>query len=271
MSRKLELKYFERLEREGSLPVSAVPRSVQSADFFKQLESGYVIGKERAGGGQRIIVLDSAVLTQMLNRQFPGRAESAQEDAFVNARKYRDSKAGKRISAGLVLLRGTGEILVNDKRVDIGTMTKHFGCFSALQPRLAAPKICLVENLDCFLRAEDVLGSDYLFLHTYGRFGKNTLPEIKSEELFHFGDYDYTGLEEYLRLRAVHPSARLFVPDALETIWATYPKVATQAKSASKKVFASKLPEVIRVRNLLEQTGHYVEQQSLFPDQKQSV
>ena len=59
--------------------------------------------------------------------------------------------------------------------------------FSAVVPNsIIAEKICFVENLETFLNAEKLLGREFLFIHKYGRIGKESISMIRSQRSFGF-------------------------------------------------------------------------------------
>ncbi len=271
MSKERELQCWLRLLEAGSIPRSQVPRSVLGRQAFEQLLGAGIIGWERQGSGQALHLLEDESLRQYIARHFPEHETQSGGDAFSNARRYRDSKGAAKTSAQVMLLRGQGVIWLNEgaHEIALGYHTDQFGCFAAVQPRLHTLRpCCIVENLDCFMRAEEVLEPDMVFIHPYGRLGKDSLPGLRAEALWHFGDYDFTGLNDYLNLKAQYPAAQLYVPADLEGLWQKYATPLKPEAVPSRQVKASQLPEVQRIRALLSATQRFLEQQVLFPDQK---
>ncbi|MBC6995891.1 DUF2220 family protein [Neolewinella lacunae] len=264
MPNEVELRFFERLEKEGFLARSQVPGTVRKSNAYAALVSATILREEGRGGGYIVRVVDAAALGQYLDSRYPGRHQLHQADAAGNLHRYRDSKAGKRPSAGLVLLRGEGSVQLNGQTLDLGSFTRQFGCFACQKPDLAASRICTVENLDSFLNAEAVLGAGWVFVHPYGRLGKTTFNGLNCEELLHFGDYDYTGLDEYLRLHASFPRAQLYLPADLASTWQRFSRPLKAGATASARVQHSDDAGVSFIRQLLATTNRFLEQQALF-------
>lgn len=266
MSKERELKCWLRLLDTGQLPSTQAPRSVQEGEAFAQLLGSGILAWRRKGSGRVVAVLDAEALAQYVAQHFPEHRSQAGGDGISNLRRYRNSKAAAKTAVQVVLLRGQGEVTLNGQTIDLGHYTTSYGCMAALAPRLRAPQVCTVENLDCFLRAEEVLGPGMVFLHPYGRLGPGSLPGLEAGVLWHFGDYDFTGLNDYLNLRARHPQAQLYLPDQLETYWQAYAQPLKAKAVPSKKVQDCTLPAVQRVLNLLATTQQFLEQQALFAD-----
>ena len=166
-----------------------------------------------------------------------------------------------------MLLRGWQTISVNEEQVDLAYFTQRFSSFSVVKPRLKVKQLCLVENLDTFVDAERLLGKDWIFAHTYGRLGLKTLMGLEAKEILHFGDWDFTGLDEYLRLREQFPQTQLYLPDNLEALWATRSKPLKKGAVITKRLVGSDDPGVLRVLSLLSTTNKFLEQQAVFPTQ----
>src|SRR5690606_34819693 len=124
-----------------------------------------------------------------------------------NIKKYRNSKATKVYNNPIFLLRGFNSFQINNQLVDIKKQTIDFGLFSVIPNSIIADKICFVENLETFLNAEKLLGINYLFVHKYGRIGKESISMIRAKEVLVFVDYDFNGLDEYLRIKEVFGNA----------------------------------------------------------------
>lgn len=267
MSKERELQCWLRVLAAESIPRSQLPRSVQSGQAFAQLLSAGIIAWSRKGSGQVLSLLEADLLRQYIAQHFPEHEAEAGGDGFSNARRYRDSKGGPKATAQVMLLRGQGVISLNEgaHEIALGYHTDCFGCFAAVQPRLhTVMPCCIVENLDCFMRAEEVLGPGMVFIHPYGRLGKDSLPGLQAEAVWHFGDYDFTCLNDYLNLKAQYPEAQLYVPKDLEALWQKYATPLKAGAVPSRQVLASELPEVERVLRLLSTTQRFLEQQLLF-------
>jgi hypothetical protein len=270
MPKETELKAFERLELEGQVARSQVPRKLLKSEIFHSLTAAGILGVERKGAGQVIRVLEPEDFQVFLDRTFPGRKTAVVNDGVGNVLRYRNSKGAQKDAIGIVLLRGNGSVILNGKTFDLAKATRHFGCAACLQPALQAPKVCLVENLDTFMQANTLLGDQYTYLHTYGRLGGRTFNALEAEEILHFGDFDYTGLDEFLRLKERFPLTKLHLPDNLETFWHYYSRPLKTGAVTTRRLRNSKHPDVLRVLKLLSETNRFLEQQALFLPQNPS-
>ena len=81
-----------------------------------------------------------------------------------------------------------------------------------------------------------------------------------------FVDYDFNGLDEYLRLKSVYENATLFIPKNFNDLFDNYSKVIDGKQQQSKKVAQSKLKEVITIRELVSKTNRFLEQEILIHD-----
>lgn len=267
MSKERELKYWLLLLKEGSIAHSHLPLSVERSPAFDQLMEAGIIGWFRRGSRSTLRLLERELFRQYIAQHYPDYEAGGQ--GASKAQRDQGSKASAKAGPKVVLLRGQGTIWLNEAehKVELGLPTDHFGCFAAVRPRIRTPMpCCIVENLDCFLRAEEVLGPDMVFIHPYGRLGKDSLPGLEVETLWHFCDYDFVGLDDYLNLKALYPQAQLYVPEDLESLWQKYARPLNAGSVPRRQVLASELPEVERVLRLLSTTQRFLEQQLLFPN-----
>ena len=264
MSNETELRSLQRLEREGEVARTQVPASIQKGNRFRQFLEAGILREVSRGSGSCYRVEQPEALREILDHHFPGRHEKAEATAVGNLHRLRDTKGGSRESTGVVLLRGNGPIRLNGHAFALGEATQRYGLAACRQPTIGAKRVCLVENLDSFLQAEDLLGLDWTLLHTYGRLGNTTLSGLQAERILHFGDYDFTGLNEYLKLKRLFPKAALYVPEELERSWETYSRPLKRGATATPAVIRSRERPVVRIRELLRTTGRFLEQQALF-------
>ncbi|MCB0585138.1 MAG: hypothetical protein KDD06_07435 [Phaeodactylibacter sp.] len=255
--------------KEAPIPARSLPAGMRDSEEFGQLLGSGIIRREKRGRGYVYQVAEQEAFAAFLEANFPVEAvaEGVVEGA-ANVAHYRDSKARQRPGKRIFLLRGRREVIVNDITVGLEEHTANFGFFAASIRKAVLGKVCSVENLDVFMAAEDVLGDSWTFLHPYGRIGQQPIRGIQAEEWLHFPDYDYTGLEEYLRIKEVHPHAQLYLPDNLEALHHRFSKPMKAGARMKKRARTSQLPEVARVRSLLEKTGRFLEQEILLHDIK---
>ncbi|PHI18584.1 hypothetical protein CEQ90_17340 [Lewinellaceae bacterium SD302] len=274
MSKELELRYFEVILSNGQVSKTSVPVTVRNSEVYAQLVNASILSEERKGPGKVIRLVDQEAFVKFLDARFPGRKSATGGTAISNQYRYRDSKGGAKSGHGLVILRGWKTIRVNGHRVDLGEATERFGGFACFQPIIETERFCTVENLSCLAGiparldvssdGEAVLDREQVYAHAYGRIGKQTFSELRCPEITHFGDWDYTGLDEYLRLQAIYPQTKLYVPEKLEDYWSTRSKPLKKEAVITRRLQESQDPKVLRVLNLLGRTNRFLEQEAIF-------
>lgn len=257
---------FKILEQE-TIAQSNVPMFVStSEDWQSWLAAGFV-QMERHGSKVTFRIIDRESLRGIFRQKFPGEATD-DGSAVDNVRAFGDSKARARESQNVCLLRGWQTATINGHPVDLGKMTEQFGLFATVLASLDTERACLVENLDSFRQAEQVLGKDRVYLHTYGRVGHEWLKKIQCREMLVFSDYDYVGLDEFLRVQRQFPHAHFFMPAEYEALWGSYAKSLKRRDEGeqrpSRLVSESNHPLVVAIREQLLRTGKFLEQQALF-------
>lgn len=260
-------RFMLKLLEVETMPSSMIPMTVSgSIDWQNWLTSGF-IEAERRGSSQSFRVINRDALRTIFHQKFPGEADN-DGTAVDNVRAFGDSKARTRASQGVCFLRGWQSVSLNGFTVDLSETTQQFGLFAAVLSDLQADRICLVENLDSFLQAEKVLGTDWVLLHTYGRVGKDWLGKINCHQMLVFSDYDFVGLDEFLRVWDMFPEAQFYMPELYETLWVKYAKSIQKrddgGQLATRRVSECMHPIVVAIREQLLRTGKFLEQQALF-------
>lgn len=268
MQNKTFYNFLVKLINEGKINPSSISPSVKKSGDFRTLENGGFISYQQAKtGGGSIIVSNPIALKQYFESKFPQELQGAYS-AIDNVGTYRNTKAGKRISQNVILLRGFRSININGNQVDLNKYTEQYGTFSAKLSKLKTGKVCFVENLDSYLLAEQVVGRDYVFIHTYGGLGKTTIRKINADEILVFPDYDYKGLHNYLMVKNIFPHAELFLPENYDFLFEKYSRsIKTREgreQSPSTQVTESNDVFVIKIRTDIYKHKRFLEQQALF-------
>jgi 5S rRNA maturation endonuclease (ribonuclease M5) len=163
------------------------------------------------------------------------------------------------------LFRGFSAYQINEQIIDLQKHTRDFGLFSVIPNSVIADKICFVENLETFLNAEKLLGNKFLFVHKYGRIGKESISMIEAKEVLVFVDYDFNGLDEYLRIKEVFENAELYLPNNYGEL---FKKHSTSLKGnkakMSKAVKTSDDSTVVKIREQVARTNRFLEQETLI-------
>jgi len=109
-----------------------------------------------------------------------------------------------------------------------------------------------------------LLGVDFLFAHKYGRIGKDSISMIQAKEILVFVDYDFNGLDEYLRIKDVFNNAELYLPQNYDELFEKYSQALSGNKAKmSNSVKNSKDSVVIKIREQVARTNRFLEQEIL--------
>lgn len=261
---EIEFNFYTSLKNDGSVTSSNTPNIVLRSDIFKSLVDASIIEKIRKGRGfiYKVSKVDS--FNSFYGNAFPN-PEILITNEIDNQLKFKNTKASVVEKETIIFIRGKTTILVNGSFVDLHEFTTKFGLFSALLQEIKADKICFVENLQPFFIAEKLLGDEYTYIHFYGRLPKSDkLKRIKCKEYLHLGDYDFTGLHEFLRASDIYENSHLYMPENFEYLFQEYATKRKEKDTQHKNVKVSEHPDVIRVREKVKTTNLFLEQQILF-------
>lgn len=249
---------------------SSISKTVRTSKEFEMLVAAKFIDlKTAANNGKYYIVSDKHSLQAFFDKQFPNDIKNV-FTGIQNVRSFRDSKARKKESQRVVLLRGNQKVIANGIEIDLSLSTRQFNLFAMQLSSLKAEKLCFIENLDCFMVADKTLDGSYTYIHTYGRISMEKFKRIEAKEILFCPDYDYIGLDEFLKVKSLYPSALLYLPEGYDTLFEKYCKPLKKKNGKEQAPTARLLAcddEKIRnmTRQLLE-TKHFLEQQIIFKD-----
>lgn len=261
--KEIDYKIYKLLSEEESVSLSVIPKTVLNSTVFKNLLLGGILLKEKVGRGFKIKIYKEVKFREFFKTTFPETEVSHSKAG--NIRKYRDSKARKVGINPVFFLRGFKKYTINQKAVDLKSHTLDFGLFAVVPTSINAGKVCFVENLESFFHAENLFGEDYLFLHKYGRIGKESIKGIQAEEIIVFVDYDFNGLDEYLRIRSVMKQARLYIPENYDDLYEKHSKSLSGKKARmSKRLASSEEPDVVKIREQVAGRNKFLEQEVLL-------
>ena len=137
--------------------------------------------------------------------------------------------------------------------------------------------MALVENLECFLRAEFIVPDVMLALNSAGRISDRLIACLKRSRfetppLLHVPDYDPVGLSDYLRLRAaLAERVTLFVPTDVEERFATFGNRKLITEKPRNRALLEQLGGITwpcrasaKIFKLIKETGSGLEQECLL-------
>lgn len=259
-----DYKYYKLLLTDTP-SYASLPKSFREAQHFLNLLQANILQKEKSGRGQLIIVKKQDLFEKFLLKHFPEElSEQATKNANIKA--LRNSKARKTSSIPVFLLRGFQTIQIAGHLIDLNSYTNRFGLFSIKGQSLNSEKICFVENLESFLRAETLLGEGYVYIHKYGRIGKASLEGITAKEVMVFVDFDFNGMEEYLRIKEVLPQTQMFFPKNFETLFETYSRTLDKEQKLTKRISECREENILLLTSLIQRTNRFLEQEILTND-----
>ena len=265
--KEIDFKTYNHLKEHNEISFSKIPKSVLNSDIFQSLLSTSILLKEKKGKGFIISINkdEKKQFDDFFATHFPVNSFSKSKSS--NIKKYRDSKASQIKNEPIFFIRGFKKTQINNKELDLNYYTKEFGLFAIKNPIINTDKVCFVENLDTFLKAEKVLGNDYIYIHKYGRIGKDSIKNIEADEYYVFVDYDFNGLDEYLRIKSIYPNTKLYVPSNFDELYDKFSKSLKGNKAKmTNSVKESKLPEVVKIRELVLRNNKFLEQEILTDD-----
>lgn len=268
MQNKTFKNFIKKILNEGKISASLIGDSIKrTGDFNTLINGGFIEYLPALTGGGSYYTKNKEALEKYFIDKYPGDNENTYT-AIGNVNSLRNTKAGKRYSQNVILIRGQKSVLLNGIETDLKKYTDSYGTFSATLKTLETNKVCFVENLDSYLLAEQVIGEEYIFIHTYGGIGKSVINKIKVEDVLVFPDYDFKGLHNYLLVKSVFPNTQLFVPNnyeiLLESKSRTIKTKQGRAQQPSKTVLECEEEIVVKIKTDIFKTGHFVEQQAIF-------
>jgi len=262
--KELEYKFYQELKIK-EIPMTQIPTSLKNTLVFKNLLRAGIIDGKKSGRGSVLYVKDQNYYESFLSQHFSDD-DTKDITKASNILRLRDSKARRVKSNPLFLFRGFANATINGKDVDLKYFTETFGVFSIIKPHVKASKLCFVENLETFLTAERIFGNDFIYIHKYGRIGSEAISTFECNEVVVFVDYDFNGLDEFLRIRNHFPQAKLHLPDNFEELFKKYSKQINGQQKQTKRVVTSDINEVIMIRDLVAKTNYFLEQEILIHD-----
>ena len=265
--KEIDFKIYNLISELKAISASKIPKSVSNSNVFRTLLSSNILQKNKIGKGFIVSLNKNKEqdFEKFFTNNFP--VETIAISKSSNIKKFRDSKASHIKNEPIFLLRGFENILINSYETDLNYYTRTFGLFSVKSPVIKANKICFVENLDTFLKAEKVLGNDFIYFHKYGRIGIDSVKKIEAIEYLVFVDFDFNGLDEYLRIKSIYPKTNLYIPNNFDELYEHFSKSlkGNKAKMTSR-VKNSNLPEVIKIRERVIKNNRFLEQEILTDD-----
>jgi len=268
MQNKTFKNFVNKILNEDKISASQVGNSIKrSSDFTTLINGGFIDYLPAVTGGGNYYVKNKESLEKYFTDKYP-KENGNIYTAIGNVNSFRNTKAGKRESQNVILIRGQETVLLNGIETDLNKYTDIYGTFSATLKSLEAKKVCFVENLDSYLLAEQVIMKGFVFIHTYGGIGKSVVNKINAKEILVFPDYDFKGLHNFLLVKSVFPNTKLFIPNNYENLFETRSRTIKtkqgREQQPSKQVLESQEEIVVKIRTDIFKHKKFLEQQAVF-------
>jgi hypothetical protein len=222
--------WIAKLVRDGSVARSSV--GIESESVLAQLTALGLVAEEAIGSRRRVTVRDVAELRCWVEATYPASAAAPLPgQRATNIARARSSKAGQASHSVLpFLLRWFGP----KPHVSWADLTQRCGLVGITTDRvglLSPPSpwtLLTVENPESFLATNyEPVDETILVVYTGGNIAGAVIKALTSirpspRRVVHFGDYDWSGLAIFRRIREALPQAQLYVPDEIDDLFAQF-------------------------------------------------
>lgn len=266
----------------GSLPYSACGRSLIAG--LKPLFDSKVIRREKAAGGQRLVVVSPSGFQRWFQQHFPSASpkRTITSSRVLAVAQFRDTKALRSNLPEIVCVRSVndGNLFRDGLPVETTRSTEEHGVFAlALKdhtPFTLRGACLLIENPAVF-HSFEILGLEVaLAIYGRGRCSNRFLKWLESNarnglKVLHLPDYDPLGLTEFLRLhKRLGESITLYTPNALPSLFRRHSKGALLHKEKNQRMLIelrkSNHPSVRDVVSMIDSSNAGLEQEAMLTE-----
>ena len=259
MNHKL-LQVFNKLIAEDYVTNSFLG-NIKNDTAFNRLVASETIVKERKGAGYIWRVKKRDALIENKKYYFPteiSEIDSSKGERYKNIRTNRNSKSKSRKSYRLFFLRSHKLFSLNGQE-----FLNSNGLMGGQLDSLIVHKVCFVENLENFMEDNIFINQGWTLIYVNGRIGEELLERIEADEVMHFGDLDYVGLDEYARIKEVFSQASLYIPSKyFEDVKKYSIGIETKQKASNRLLELSKNDsQVAKILDHLHRNNTFLEQE----------
>ncbi len=262
-----------RLLETGSCPYSMI-----NSKIISELKSIRLIQIETSGSRRRISVFDKVQFKKWVDARYPepGIAGTRALPRAKNIVDHKNSKAGKTTHQNQPILF---KWIDTDKKnvTRWGNTTKQFGFCGVLSSKLNLVNfpqkwsLLFIENWESFVSytAKSPV-HPIIIIYLGGNISDVSLKAISKishepTDITHFGDYDWSGLAIFQRIKAFLPKTFLYRPDNLEYYFKNFGKRELAFNQKPPEDFNSTCPQSFSVIHLIEQFNAGLEQEVIPP------
>lgn len=269
-----------QLLQKGVLPYSACGRSLVIA--LKPLFDSEVIRREKAAGGQRLVVVNPPGFQRWFQQHFPATPldENSNSSRVLAVAQFRDTKALPSNLPEIICIRSKrdGILLRDGITIETTRSTEENGVFAfALtdETSFTLRGGCLLIENPAVFHAFESMGLEFaLAIYTGGRCSNRFLAWLASNakaglKILHLPDYDPLGLTEFLRLyERIGEAVSLFTPNNLKALFRSHSKGALLGDVKNQRMLMelrkSNHPSIQQVVAMMDESNAGLEQEAIL-------
>lgn len=220
------------LEQEG-VAYSQI-KSKKDQQTLSVLKSLGLVSVEINKSRRKVVVTNKKQFSFWVTKNYPNIKIdlSQQQSRGQNIANQRDSKSGQTTHQIQPILLKWFD---SDSTTLWPRLTKQCGIVGVTSDRLAhlnPPKgwrLLTVENWESFYTLDYTTAPPIIAVYLSGQVSNVTLQALSqltptASHILHFGDYDWTGLTIYQRIKSFFPRANLYIPQNIEELFKTFAK-----------------------------------------------
>jgi len=180
-----------------------------SRKYSQSLIDLEIVTIQREGRSDYIVVTKPENLHRYIENRFPGGLDSSPNSRLEGVMLRGNSKLGGNASSAILICRVFSNNSTTNVSVNPKDITEEMGLFSVsinsenyTQMRVSG-KVCIVENLDVFMKIECFIESLDIAIYSGGILDSRIIGWLNEcddiSQIIHAGDYDSTGLKEFIR------------------------------------------------------------------------
>ncbi len=180
-----------------------------SRKYSQSLIDLEIVTIQREGRSDYIVVTKPENLHRYIENRFPGGLDSSPNSRLEGVMLRGNSKLGGNASSAILICRVFSNNSTTNVSVNPKDITEEMGLFSVsinsenyTQMRVSG-KVSIVENLDVFMKIECFIESLDIAIYSGGILDSRIIGWLNEcddiSQIIHAGDYDSTGLKEFIR------------------------------------------------------------------------
>lgn len=180
-----------------------------SRKYSQSLIDLEIVTIQREGRSDYIVVTKPENLHRYIENRFPGGLDSSPNSRLEGVMLRGNSKLGGNASSAILICRVFSNNTTTNVNVNPKDITEEMGLFSVsinpenyTQMRVSG-KVSIVENLDVFMKIECFIESLDIAIYSGGILDSRIIGWLNEcddiSQIIHAGDYDSTGLKEFIR------------------------------------------------------------------------